>query len=375
MMETNYSERESNETKEVHSSIGLKNIAYIITICLLTGLLIHIPKLSGFDPFASLFYVRNAGIIAFLGLIVYTLTTGEKPSVKWLFILSSFFIATALFINLIPGDKNDQAFILSCIHLPLLLWCIYGIAFNGFDLRSIGKRVTFIRHNGDMVILGGLILLSGMLFAGFSINLFASIKINIETLFTEYLAIWGAVAAPALTAFIIHHFPRLTGRTAPVIAALFSPLVLITLVLYLIAVIFAGKDPYTDREFLIMFNLMLLAVMAIIVFSISESPDGARRKFSEVVLLALSVVTLVIDLIALSAIFYRLGEFGVTPNRIAVLGSNLLILGNLILITTDLFRVTFRNAPIEQVNITTARYLPLYMLWTVIVTFGFPLIF
>lgn len=365
----------SNENKKAAPSISLREFAIIAFICLFGGLLVIIPKLSGFDPFENLFYVRNTGIVAFLGLIAYTLTTGVRPAGKWLIIFLFVFVATTLFINIIPGDENDQAFILACIHLPLFLWCLYGMAFTEFDLRNIARRVTFIRHNGDMAILGGLILLSGMLFAGFTISLFASIDVSIEKLFTDYLAVWGVAAAPAITAFIIHHFPRLTGRTAPVIATLFSPLVLVTLVLYLIAVIFTGKDPYTDRDFLIMFNLMLLAVMAIIVFSISESPDGARRKFSEAVLLALSVVTLVVDLIALSAIFYRLGEFGITPNRVAVLGSNLLILGNLILITLDLFRVTFRNNPIEKVNITIARYLPLYMVWTVIVTFGFPLIF
>jgi hypothetical protein len=52
-----------------------------------------------------------------------------------------------------------------------------------------------------------------------------------------------------------------------------------------------------------------------------------------------------------------------------------LILGNLILITIDLFRVTFRNASFDRVNVTTAKYLPVYLAWTIIVVFGFPIIF
>jgi Fe2+ transport system protein FeoA len=83
----------------------------------------------------------------------------------------------------------------------------------------------------------------------------------------------------------------------------------------------------------------------------------------------------VVDIVALSAIFYRLSEYGITPNRVAVLGSNLLILGNLILITIDLFRVAFRNASLERVNVTTAKYLPVYMVWTIVVVFVFPLVF
>jgi hypothetical protein len=256
-----------------------------------------------------------------------------------------------------------------------MFWCVYGMTYAGFDLRDNSKRVSFIRHNGDMVILGALIVLSGMLLAGLSIGLFSSIEIEIEKFITDYVAICGVVTAPAITEFILHHYPRLTEKIAPIIATLFSPVVLITLVIYLIAVIFSGKDPYTDRDFLILFNLMLLVVMALIVFSVSEASQGRRRKFSEVVLLSLSAVTLVVDVVALSAIFFRLSEYGITPNRVAVLGSNLLILGNLILITIDLFRVTFRNASFERVNMTTARYLPVYMVWTIFVVFGFPLIF
>lgn len=375
-METPYSETaDSSDSNEGAPHISLKEFATIGGICLITGILIHIPRLTGFDPFTTGYYVSNTGTIAFAGLIAYSIASGVKPEKKWLLFLAAVFAVSALFINLIPADMKDQAYILACIHLPLLMWCIYGMAFTGFDLRSIGKRVAFIRHNGDMAILGALIVLSGMLFAGFSIGLFASIEVSTEKFFTQYIAPWGVVAAPSVTAFIIRHFPRLTGKTAPVIATLFSPLVLFTLITYLLAVIFTGKDPYSDRDFLIMFNMMLLAVMAIIVFSIAESPAGTRRRFSELVLLALSIVTLIVDLIALSAIFYRLSAFGLTPNRIAVLGSNLLILGNLVLITIDLLRVSFRNAPLSQVTLTTARYLPWYMLWTIIVTFGFPLIF
>jgi hypothetical protein len=83
----------------------------------------------------------------------------------------------------------------------------------------------------------------------------------------------------------------------------------------------------------------------------------------------------IIDLIALSAIFYRLGTFGITPNRLAVLGSNILILGNLVLIIIDFYKVNFKKAMISEVELTIAKYMPLYLIWIVIVVFAFPLIF
>jgi uncharacterized membrane protein len=120
---------------------------------------------------------------------------------------------------------------------------------------------------------------------------------------------------------------------------------------------------------------MLLGVMAIIVFSVSEASGSIKRKFSELVLFILSLVTLIINLIALSAIFYRLGEFGLTPNRLAVLGSNIMIFVNLILITIDLFKINFKKAEPEKVELTISKYLPVYVIWVLVVVFGFPLFF
>jgi len=115
--------------------------------------------------------------------------------------------------------------------------------------------------------------------------------------------------------------------------------------------------------------------MGIIVFSISETSVKKKQKINEMTLFMLTIVTLIIDLVALSAILYRLGEYGFTPNRTAVLGSNLLIFGNLILIMIDLFKVNFRSAEIKQVELTISKYLPIYMIWTIFVVIGFPLIF
>jgi hypothetical protein len=77
----------------------------------------------------------------------------------------------------------------------------------------------------------------------------------------------------------------------------------------------------------------------------------------------------------LSAIFYRLGEYGLTPNRLAVLVSNILVLINLILIMTNLFRINFKRKDFKIVEVTVSKFLPVYMLWVLIVVFTFPAIF
>ena len=191
----------------------------------------------------------------------------------------------------------------------------------------------------------------------------------------EYIVLVGLVSAPIVGTFIARTFPFVVNKIAPLIASIFSPIVLITLIVYLVSIAVTGKDPYTNRDFLMVFNLMLLGVMAIIVFSVSESPVNGKSRFSEFILFALSIVTMIIDLVALSAIVYRLAEFGFTPNRIAVLGSNVLIFVHLILIMLDLYRVNFKNKDIKQLEFTITNYLPVYALWTVLVVFVIPVLF
>jgi uncharacterized membrane protein YozB (DUF420 family) len=139
--------------------------------------------------------------------------------------------------------------------------------------------------------------------------------------------------------------------------------------------IYSGKNPYNDREFLLIFNGLLIGVMALIFFSVAETSKATKSKAETWILFLLSVVTIVVNGIALSAILFRISEGGITPNRTAVLGGNVFILMNLLLVTTQLFRAIFKQADLNGVGKTIASYLPVYVIWTIIVTFLFPLIF
>jgi uncharacterized membrane protein YozB (DUF420 family) len=147
------------------------------------------------------------------------------------------------------------------------------------------------------------------------------------------------------------------------------------LVIYLVAIVYSGKNPYNDREFLLIFNTLLIGVMAIIFFSIAEAAKTELRKTEIWIITLLAMVTIIVNGIALSAILFRISEWGITPNRAAVLGTNILILINLFLVTKQLFGVLSKKEAIGSVGKVIAFYLPVYVVWTVIVTFLFPLVF
>jgi hypothetical protein len=125
----------------------------------------------------------------------------------------------------------------------------------------------------------------------------------------------------------------------------------------------------------LVFNALLIGVMAIIVFSIAETTKTSDSKIGRLLLLALSIVTIIVNGIALSAILFRITEWGITPNRLAVLGGNILILTNLLIVSYGLFKALKDESELENVERSIASFLPVYSAWTIVVTFVFPVLF
>ena len=83
------------------------------------------------------------------------------------------------------------------------------------------------------------------------------------------------------------------------------------------------------REFLIGFDLLLVVVLGIVLYTISARSVYDKRGIFDYLNAALIAVAIVVDCVALSAIIFRLSEFGITPNKMAALGENILLLVNL----------------------------------------------
>ena len=366
-----WNERLNFENEEI--SFGSNNELLIVIIAsFIAGVIAKLPQFIGITP--EYFYPRNIAFVVFPLLIAY-FAWKQKANTKTLVTALVVVSVSILFINVLPKSDTSDTLILACSHLPLFLWAVLGFTYLGEDLKSSQGRMDFLRYNGDLVVMTAIILIAGGLMAGITLGLFRLIEIQVEEFYFQYIGIWGLAASPIVATYLVQTNPHMVNKVSPVIAKVFTPLVLITLVIYLIALIYTGKDPYNDREFLLIFNMLLLGVMAIIFFSIAETSKNSDSKINTVMLLGLSIVTIIINGIALSAILFRISEWGITPNRLAVLGPNILILTNLFLVTYWLFKAVKDNTGIDKVGNSIALFLPIYSLWTVLVTFVFPIIF
>jgi hypothetical protein len=299
----------------------------------------------------------------------------NRLSTRALVFTGAAIMVSLLYINLIPNPNKSDSLLLSCIHLPLFLWCVSGYAFVGGSLAGYEKRLAFLRYNGDLAVMIALIAIAGAMLTGVTIGLFALIDLKIENFYFEYVVIFGVAAAPMVGTFLIETNPQIVNKVSPLIAKIFGPLVLLTLTAFLAAIVISGKDLYNDREFLLIFNALLVGVMAIIFFSVAGTGQPARNYVETLILFLLSVLTLVVNGIALSAILFRISEWGFTPNRLAVLGGNILMLVNLVWVTIRLFNGLKRKNDKTEVGAAIAMFLPVYAVWAFFVTFLMPMFF
>lgn len=348
--------------------------SFLLTVflILLAGLYAKMPAF--FELQAETFYQRNVGLLVFPFLAAYFAV--QSPfSFKKMMIPALAFLACGLYMNLWPQGGQSDTFLLAFLHLPLLLWGLWASVYIRFKLKHTDQWLAFLRFNGEVLMMGAILGVAGLAITGISFNLFRIIGIDIEPLLESFILPFGLPAWPLLAVWLTDKHPQLAGKITPVIARFVNPIVLVVLLIYLIAMPFGSNSVFQDREFLLVFNLMLLGVMLLIFFSIAqdatdEVPDGQKK-----ILFFLSVLAIIINLIAFTAILIRISEWGVTPNRLALLVSNGLIFLHLLLVSHRLYLSAFKSRDIEQVNKGLTAYLPVYCIWAAAVVFLFPLFF
>lgn len=319
------------------------------------------------------YWGRNLPVTIFSGLIAWFILKGRVNGIKNILLLVFPVIILTVFLNLLPAKLSDTS-ILAFIHAPVFMWFIFGLVWVSFQYSGTMRLAAFIRFNGELVVMYGLLCIAGILLSGMTIGLFAVIGKDIGQVYMENIGIVGLAIFPIIAAWLIDLYPDITSRIVPVIARIFTPLVFLLVFVYLIAIIISGIDLSKDRDFLIIFNLLLLGVMIIIIFSLSELDKSANRKLNLIILFLLAGLTLIIDLFALTAIVSRLSD-GFTPNRTVVLVSNILILVNLLLILPGLFLAGFRGKSYDRVEKIIYGYLPVYFFYSIVVIFIFPFVF
>ena len=354
----------------------------VLGLAVAAALAVKVPALFGLrmDTGDESFYLRNASLFVFPLLAAYFVWKRGWGIAGGLW-LALPFAAGAIFANVFPfpvgakGCCSSNTEVLTILHLPIALWMAVGFAYVRGRWFADGGRMNFVRYSGELAIYYVLIALGGGVLTGFTAMMFTAIGMKPAWFIGGWLVPCGAAGAVIIGSWLVEAKQSVIENMAPVLTRLFTPLFTLLLLVFLATMAWTGSPINVKREVLIGFDLLLAVVVGLVLYAASARDPQAPPDFFDGLQLLLVVSALVVDGVALAAIAARISEFGFTPNRVAALGENLILLVNLVW-SAWLYACFLRHrgsfAVLERWQIA---YLPVYSAWAALVVVVFPPLF
>src|SRR5918997_551282 len=274
-----------------------------------------------------------------------------------------------------PFVRGGSSEVLTALHLPVALWLPVGIAYAGGRWGQVAGRMDFIRFSGELFIYYVLIALGGGVLTGFLMMMFHAIGIDAEWFVESWLLPCGAAGAVIVASWLVEAKQSVIENMAPVLTRLFTPLFAAVLVTFLGTLLLTGRGVDIARNMLIAFDLLLVVVLGLLLYSVSARDPRSPAGAFDVVRVVLVVSALLADAVALWAIAARITEFGFSPNRVAALGENVILLVNLAWSAVLYIRFLRGRGSFTGLERWQTDYLPVYAVWAAIVVIVFPPVF
>ncbi|MFN8511075.1 MAG: permease prefix domain 1-containing protein [Chloroflexia bacterium] len=349
----------------------------IVALCLAVAaaVLVKLPALFGMQlERDTSFYLRNAS------LFVLPLLTGYFAwkrhlgigTIRWLALA---FVAAGVVANAFPFVPAGFTELLAALHLPIALWLVVGIAYAGGRWGQVAGRMDFVRFSGELFIYYVLIALGGGVLTAFLMLMFRTIGIDAETFIASWLLPCGAAGAVLVASWLVEAKQSVIENMAPVLTRLFTPLFAAVLVTFVGTLLLTGRGVAIERDMLIAFDLLLVLVLALLLYSISARDPWSPPGIFDLLQVMLVISALLADAFALWAIAARLTEYGFSPNRVAVLGMNLILLVNLAWSAVLHSRFLRGREAFARLERWQTDYLPVYAAWAAVVVIAFPPVF
>jgi len=235
--------------------------------------------------------------------------------------------------------------------------------------------MDFIRFTGELFIYYVLIGLGGGVLMAMSVAIFEAIGVKMEPYLENWILPCGAVGAAMVASWLVEAKKSVIENMAPVLTRIFTPLFTLLLIAFITTMVGTGRRIDAEREVLIAFDLLLVVVFGLLLYSISARDAQQPPGLFDGIQLTLIGAALVVDVVALWAIGTRISSFGSTPNRVAALGENIVLLANLAgsaIIYAGFLR---GRQAFSRLCGWQMFYLYVFAAWAAVVAVLFPLIF
>ncbi|WP_324536320.1 permease prefix domain 1-containing protein [Actinotalea sp.] len=282
------------------------------------------------------------------------------------------FLVLAILLNAYPFAPGGSTDILAALHAPVVLWVLIGVVYVGGRWRSDARRMDFVRFTGELAVYYALLGMGGAVLIGLTAGALGLVGVDFEPVLEQWILPFAVPGALVVAAWLVEAKQSVVENIAPVLTRVFTPLTTLMLLVLLGVLAAAGGVVDVDREVLILMDAILVLVLCLVLYSISARDPLSGPGLFDGLQLVLVLAALAVDMVMLAAMVTRIAEFGSSPNKVAALGLNVLLLVHLAgtaWLTAGFVRGRGSFAAVERWQ---TRYLPVYGGWAavVVVVFG-----
>lgn len=321
----------------------------------------------------SKFNLRNIAIIFLSFLFVSILN------------LSTTFFAV---INTIENmELYSQFYYIKYIFSVIIFFIIIALSYNGFQVLNSKTISEFFTFSADISIFACLItgVVSTVfgIFIAIVLYLIQDIIRSLDEKVIIKLILLSISFLSSIFPFLVYIvYKKMKTNISIYLSRILMPFSLLFIFILLILLLMPDIRPYDNRVTFILYNIML-AVIVLNMFFVRA--DYKSSIFTKALYIVLPIVAILFDILVLTSSLYRLAEYGITPNKITLVGTNLVMLGNLVFITffniKSILNIFKNNEDIKDIkNITigdtkNVLYIYVYAAWAFIVCFIMPLFY
>ena len=235
-------------------------------------------------------------------------------------------------------------------------------------------------------MVAGLFAIAGGLFTAITFGLFDALGITPPEAVMRLFLAGGAGLIVVLAVALVYDptvapaqqsFDEGLSKLVALLMRLLLPLAVVVLVVYLGFIPFNFREPFENRDVLVIFNVMLFAVMALLVGATpvrSDDLDARTQTWLRRGVIALAVLALLVGVYALAAIVYRTSIDRLTPNRLTFIGWNLINIGILAWLLIGQLRAG-RERWLPAVHKALAGGAVIYVIWALVTLLVIPWLF
>lgn len=350
-------------------------LALAVALAFGAAVAISLPKLFGFtwstDPDV---YLRNIAVLVLPFLAAFFLVR-RKARVGTVIAVAVPFVAAGILLKVYPFVADGATEVLSAVHAAVALWIVLGIAYVNGNWRSDRARMDFIRFTGEWFVYLALLGMGGGVLIALTVGLFSAIGIDVSWFVSEWMLPCGVAGAVVIAGWLVEAKQSVIENIAPVLTRVFTPLFTLLLLALIVAALVQGDLVDSERDLLILFDATLIIVLGLLLYSLSAREPTAAPSWFDRLQLLMVVAALAIDVILLVAMIGRIGTYGASPNKLASLGLNLILLVNLVWAAWLQFGFVRGRVTYARLEGWQTSYVPVYLVWAVVVTVVFPPVF